>query len=549
MNCILYARVSTDEQADGHSIDAQLEKLREFAAEKGYKIYKEYVDIGYSGGTDDRPGLKDLFFDARQGKFQEVLVYRYDRFFRDVRLFLNAEHSLKSNNIKLTSITESIDDTLEGRLQLIIKGSFAEYEKAVIHHRTEMGKTKAAKKGKWMGGPPPYGYSIDKKTSKLVINPKEAKWVKQFFNWFVDEKLTLRRLQLNVNTLNIPTRFEKRKTKNPKGWWMNRTLGRILTNRTYTGTFYYRRIWKPREINRKDAKIRPQEEWIDIKVPRIVSDKVFRLAQIQLNKNAELSPRKTKTEYMLAKLIRCGECGRVWIGSNNGKGCYYYICSGRRKCRAAQTCVTTSIAARKIEPLIWNKLDSLLRQPRLILSQIEEQLNEDNEVKKCQKELGRVGKEIRNLRLGEHRLIEAYKASVIDLKALKEETDTIKEKLFKFEEEKERFNQKIENFLHIQDKAKRIESLAKHVYKRIDSLDYSEKCKLTHLLIERIVIKNNLAYIHTAIPLQEDIKQDSKNKEISICLWDKRDTDSPANTLRITLTTELPFKTIKKRNS
>ena len=67
------------------------------------------------------------------------------------------------------------------------------------------------------------------------------------------------------------------------------------------------------------------------------------------------------------------ECGRVWVGSNNGKGCFYYICSGRRKCRTAQTCVITSIAARKIEPLIWDKLDSLLRQPRLILGQIEKQ--------------------------------------------------------------------------------------------------------------------------------------------------------------------------------
>lgn len=63
----LYARVSTDEQAEGHSIDAQLEKLREFAKEKGCRIYKEYVDIGYSGGTDDRPGLNDyrIFVGAR----------------------------------------------------------------------------------------------------------------------------------------------------------------------------------------------------------------------------------------------------------------------------------------------------------------------------------------------------------------------------------------------------------------------------------------------------------------------------------------------------
>lgn len=539
----LYARVSTDEQAQGHSIDAQLEKLREFANEKGCKIYKEYIDTGYSGGTDDRPALKDLMFDAGQGKFQELLVYRYDRFFRDVRLFLNAEHFLRSNNIKLTSITESIDDTLEGRLQLLIKGSFAEYEKAVILHRAEMGRNRAAKEGKWMGGPPPYGYSLDEETSKLFINQKEAQWVKKFFQWLVEEHLTLYQLQQKVNSLNIPTRFEEKKKRNPEGWWAKRTLGRILTKEIYTGKYYYRKVWKPREIKYKNAKIRPQEEWIEIKVPRIISDNLFRLAQMQLKKNSELSPRRTKREYMLAKLIRCGECGRVWIAGSNGRECLYYMCSGRRESITGKTCSVPSIVASKIEPIIWDRLDSLLRQPCLVLSQIEGQLKEDNEVGKCQKEIDRLIKEIRNQKLAEQRIMEAYKAGIIDLKTFKEELNKTKEQVFCLEEEKDRLSQKIENLHNIQDKAKMIESLAKHIYKRLDNIDYSEKCKLARLLIERIVIQDNFAQIHTAIPLYEKMAENGDN---SINLWNNAGMDCPANKLRLVLSAELPSKTTSK---
>src|SRR5918994_6769856 len=55
---VLYARVSTDEQAEkGYSISDQLRALRDHAAREGYDVVEEIVDDGYSGATLDRPGL------------------------------------------------------------------------------------------------------------------------------------------------------------------------------------------------------------------------------------------------------------------------------------------------------------------------------------------------------------------------------------------------------------------------------------------------------------------------------------------------------------
>src|SRR5439155_16499318 len=103
------------------------------------------------------------------------LIYRFDRIFRELRLFLNLEHELRQQDVRLVSITEAVDDTHEGRLQLQIKGSFAEYEKAVIRERANVGRIRAAKEGKWMGGPPPYGYDIEPQTSRLIVNRAEAR--------------------------------------------------------------------------------------------------------------------------------------------------------------------------------------------------------------------------------------------------------------------------------------------------------------------------------------------------------------------------------------
>lgn len=89
----IYARVSSQEQAiDGVSIEAQIAALRTYARSQGWEVIDEYIDGGYSGGTDDRPALKCLLLDARQSRFNIIAVCKLDRFFRNLRLLLNYLH-------------------------------------------------------------------------------------------------------------------------------------------------------------------------------------------------------------------------------------------------------------------------------------------------------------------------------------------------------------------------------------------------------------------------------------------------------------------------
>ena len=99
MNMVLYARVSADEQAEKHSIPAQVGLLRSFSKANNCNIFKEYVDKGESSAVSERPQLQDLLSDIRKRMVKVVLVYRIDRFFRNARKFYSTPY-MSSRKLK-----------------------------------------------------------------------------------------------------------------------------------------------------------------------------------------------------------------------------------------------------------------------------------------------------------------------------------------------------------------------------------------------------------------------------------------------------------------
>src|ERR1041385_2401057 len=80
----IYARVSTEEQREGQTINSQIAELERFARDKGWVIAGVYKDEGWSGGVMERPSLDRLRDDARKRIFQGVLLNDVDRLARDV---------------------------------------------------------------------------------------------------------------------------------------------------------------------------------------------------------------------------------------------------------------------------------------------------------------------------------------------------------------------------------------------------------------------------------------------------------------------------------
>lgn len=89
MNTLLYARVSTDRQAQKDlSIPAQLLAMQEFTKKKGWKVIGTHIDAGESAKTADRPELKNLLKFCREkgNQVDVVMVHKIDRLARNLVL-------------------------------------------------------------------------------------------------------------------------------------------------------------------------------------------------------------------------------------------------------------------------------------------------------------------------------------------------------------------------------------------------------------------------------------------------------------------------------
>ena len=146
----LYLRVST---LDQHP-ETQLHDLRQMAAQRGLEIAGVYEDR-ITGARASRPGLDRLMSDARQGKFQVLVVWSCDRLARSVRHFLETLDELNRLGVEFLSFREQLDTGGPlGRAVVIIVGAIAELERSLIVERVRAGLRRAKLEGRRLGRPP-----------------------------------------------------------------------------------------------------------------------------------------------------------------------------------------------------------------------------------------------------------------------------------------------------------------------------------------------------------------------------------------------------------
>jgi putative DNA-invertase from lambdoid prophage Rac len=148
----IYARVSTSDQ----SCEMQLHELREYVAKRGWEVFQEYVDTGFSGAAASRPRLDELLRDARLRKFEAVLVWKLDRWGRSVAHCVRSIQELVSLGVRFLSPTESIDtgaDSPMSKFLLHLFAAFAEMERGIIRERVQAGVRAAKANGTRLGRP------------------------------------------------------------------------------------------------------------------------------------------------------------------------------------------------------------------------------------------------------------------------------------------------------------------------------------------------------------------------------------------------------------
>jgi DNA invertase Pin-like site-specific DNA recombinase len=149
---VVYSRVSTSDK--GQNPEIQRSELERYCHARGWTITETVVDHGYGGGSDVRPGLKQVMAIARSRRCDVIVVTKLDRLARSLKHLLNMLDELNALGVAFVSVNDQMDlTTASGRLMMQILGSFAEFERALIRERTLAGLAYARSQGKKLGRP------------------------------------------------------------------------------------------------------------------------------------------------------------------------------------------------------------------------------------------------------------------------------------------------------------------------------------------------------------------------------------------------------------
>ena len=231
LRCAVYTRKSSEEglEQEFNSLHAQREACEAYIASQkseGWALVRDrYDDGGISGGTLERPGLKQLLADIEDGLVDVVVVYKIDRLSRSLMDFSKLVEVFDRNGVTFVSVTQSFNTTTSmGRLTLNILLSFAQFEREVIGERIRDKVAASRKRGIWMGGYVPLGYDVQDR--KLVVNEAEAATVRAIFARFIE----LGSATVLARELRRDGFHSKQGTLIDKGY-----LYRLLNNRVYRG--------------------------------------------------------------------------------------------------------------------------------------------------------------------------------------------------------------------------------------------------------------------------------------------------------------------------
>lgn len=372
VRCAIYTRKSATEglDMDFNTLDAQREAALNYIASQKQEgwiaLDKLYDDGGFTGGNMDRPALKELFEDIKNGKIDMVVVYKVDRLSRSLTDFAKIVELFDTYKVSFVSVTQHFNtkDSM-GRLTLNILLSFAQFEREIISERTRDKIAAARKRGKWIGGIPILGYDMLGGGKGITVNEVESKQVRDIFNYYLE----CRSISQTVEYLN-------KKNIRCKQW---RTCKGVLRG---GGTFSKTTLWNMINNMTYIGKVKFEDKIYEAEFEGIVDEEIFNKAQKLLKENAcDKSPAvRNKYNALLAGKVYCGHCGTVMGHSYTKKTATkvyrYYIC-GKAVKTGWKNCPYPSLPAAEIEEFIVEELVKI-GNDKSVLTELIESFNKQN---------------------------------------------------------------------------------------------------------------------------------------------------------------------------
>lgn len=517
----IYARVSSEQQREEHTIASQTAALIEFAKTHGLEVPQEWVfeDQGYSGATLERPGLERVRDLAAEGQIQVVLAYAPDRLSRKYAYQILLIEELARHGVETCFVQAPHGASAEDQLLVQFQGMIAEYERAQILERSRRGKRYRARAGEVsvLGGAP-YGYRYIRKTDATPavyqVNDEEARVVQSVYEMYTVDGLSIGEITRRLNAKGISTRKHSAR-------WERSVVWAMLRNPAYRGaaafgkTHIASRQRVTRALRRRNAMVssdsagheRPRQEWIEIPVPALVSEDSFTRAQELLRENKLRSKRRTITPSIVQGLVSCQKCGYAFGRTStytSARKLHYYKCIGSDGWRklGGPVCDNRRFVRQELlDQIVWTEVLRLLEDPTLIQQELDRRLaaarSSDPTKQREQnlrRELTRVGKSL-------ERLLTAYQEELLSLEQLRERVPSLRQREQTLRAELQAVIDQTGDrakFLHL---AETTAAFLGRLRDSANTLDLIERQRIVRLVVKEILIGDDTIVIRHCIPI------------------------------------------------
>jgi site-specific DNA recombinase len=371
-----YGRVSSDDQAEDGTIEAQQHDLHQWQREHGVWVAGEFWDDPASGTLllEDRPAALDLIEAIRPFSKQNpvLVITRMSRITRgDVWVYACAMRTLAMLSCRLISLAEQFDSSPQGEFIRDVHASVARLHRATILQEMTKGRDRQVRAAHWTCGPVPFGYRTTESAGPLVPSEyvadgtgfTESELAASIFHRFAFEGTSTIAEARRLNAMHVSTarRYGNGTLVEVGTTWLPSRIRQMVMNPVYKGIH----VFKSRHGT------------IEREVPALVDAETWRLANRNLQRNRALSKRNAKQTYLLRGLIRCGNCGAGYANTYNHSRRpadhpeRYYRCNGQIgsiQPEAHARCQGKMILAVPLDDYVWSKIKDFAADPQQTLA-------------------------------------------------------------------------------------------------------------------------------------------------------------------------------------
>ena len=519
----IYARVSSDQQREAHTIASQTAALVEWAKTLELAVPEAWIveDEGYSGATLERPGLERVRDLAATGDIQVVLVHSPDRLSRKYAYQVLLLEEFAREGVETRFLNAPASATAEDQLLVQFQGMIAEYERAQILERSRRGKRHRARAGEIsvLSGAP-YGYRYIRKREEApasyAVIEAEARVVRDVYEHYTVRSWSIGAITRWLNDQGVATRKAGAR-------WERSTVWAMLRNPAYRGTACFgktraarrQRVTRPLRMRGGSASRdsahheRPREEWIEIPVPALIDEPTFARAQELLEENKVRARRRTIEPSLVQGLVSCRKCGYALSRTStrsSARKIHYYRCIGSDGWRhlAGPRCDNRPVRQDLLDQVVWTEVMRLLEDPTLIQQELDRRLAAaqaadpmKTRTQAVERDLVRVGKTI-------ERLLTAYQEDLVSLEQLRERMPLLRQREHTLRTEMDALVKQTRDRAAQLRLAETLSAFLARVRVAADTLDIQERQRIVRLVVKEVLVGDDTIVIRHCIPVSSE---------------------------------------------